>query len=159
LKEQPNKNNIPISFSLQALSFDYFFIANVKDLVDDIGRDIRISEFKLKTEIGGKVEFLWDKNLIQDIVMIKLFFDENDKKILLCESHTAFDYIITNPNDLPWWNDKSKVPQQFLWTLRSVSYSTTRGMMFMKLSGTYLNKFFLPIIDPRLLKNPAPNKT
>jgi hypothetical protein len=44
-----------------------------------------------------------------------------------------------------------KIPDNLFEALLSVTFSTTRGILFSKLSATYLQSVILPLIDPGLL--------
>jgi hypothetical protein len=55
-----------------------------------------------------------------------------------------FDEVVTVEAD-----GKLDIPQQIIEILKSISISTTRGVMFSTFKGTFLHNAFLPIVDPR----------
>jgi len=44
------------------------------------------------------------------------------------------------------------LPEQFLISINSISISTTRGLMFSFLKGTFLHNAVIPIVDPTAFK-------
>lgn len=49
-------------------------------------------------------------------------------------------------------DDKIGLPTSVIDILHSIAVSTTRGAMLVELKGTYLEKLYLPVIDPTLLR-------
>lgn len=67
--------------------------------------------------------------------------------------HFVFIFKVGNLKDLAVPDEKDKIvlDQGLANALASVSYSTTRGILFSRLNGTALENFVLPIIDPNSL--------
>lgn len=73
-----------------------------------------------------------------------------------CYFHFAFIYRIENLEELaiPAKNNRLNINPSLANALASVTYSTTRGLLIVKLQGTPLQNFILPVIDPgKLVQN------
>jgi hypothetical protein len=143
------EKNKEIKFRLHAMSLDYLLIKDVKEINKQIDKDLRLENFEIAIETGGQDSFFWDKNIVQNNLTIKFSYDHEEKLILLAESKTSFDFIFENLQSYKVGKSSNNLPTNLLVAFRSISYSTTRGILYSKFSDTYLNRFFLPLIDPK----------
>ena len=72
------------------------------------------------------------------------------KDTVLGKVNTTLKFGIANIQDIIVIKDgEVGMPLDIVQTLIGVSISTTRGIMFSELRGTYLEKGYIPIVDPR----------
>ncbi len=135
-----------IQYQLHAISTDYFFLANHKELGIPI---IVGEEIKFFTETSGKEGIDKKQNIFQNTVIIKTFLNDKNGPLLL-EVHFVFDFRIKGLT-LDLIDNNINLPEQLLFTFRSISYSTARGLLVGKVSNTYLSGFILPLIDMKQL--------
>lgn len=104
-------------------------------------------------DIGGGHQFYPDKKLIIAHTDVTIRLKNRDEK--LGRIGTAVFFEVSNWDELISIEDgKVDVPSSFLTVLNSIAYSTTRGMLYMQLRGTYLQNAHLPVIDPANLSQP-----
>jgi len=138
-----------IEYQLNAISTDYFFLANHKKL----GIDPKTAtEIKYLTETSGREGIDKKENILQNVVIIKIYLDNNEGPLLL-EAHFVFDYKIQGIK-IDILDKRINLPDALILTFRSISYSTSRGLLIGKLSNTYLSNFILPLIDIKNLNKP-----
>ncbi len=85
-----------------------------------------------------------ENRFVAVITLVEIIHD--DGKTRLADIKTNCIYSI---KDISALLRNGSLPAQFYTTLNSISYSTTRGMAFSLLQGTYLHKAFLPVVDPK----------
>lgn len=62
---------------------------------------------------------------------------------------TSCVFLVENLEDFKIANShKYKLPDQFVLTLNSIAFSTTRGIMFSAFKGTFMHDIVLPIVNP-----------
>lgn len=68
---------------------------------------------------------------------------------ILLNFESSFDFVLTNMNAIAEKTKNGLVLQTpVLAMLGGIAVSTSRGMIIEKTSGSYLNQFFVPIINP-----------
>lgn len=142
-----NKKENPIELQIKAMSVDYFQLENRKNLTD-VPMETN-TQFDVEIELMSKNRIFIEKNLYQQTLTVKIFTKE--KHTYLCEIVAVFDYLISNMQKF-YVKEQNHydLPKDIVVTLIATSYSTTRGLLSSKLSGTYLQSFTLPLVDPRL---------
>ena len=70
----------------------------------------------------------------------------------LCTAKVSCIYNIDNLPDFVK-EKKIELPEQFIFTINSISLSTVRGVLFTLFRGTHLHNLILPILDPKELKS------
>lgn len=91
------------------------------------------------------------KGLVIVICTINILNDARDQQLSRIISSCIF--AVNNLDS--YTNKKSKtvdLPEEFRVNLNSISISTTRGIMFTYLKGTYLHHAILPIVNPSSFK-------
>ncbi len=89
------------------------------------------------------------------LITISLF--NNDKKeIEFCKLVLVYLFKVFNLNKLVVEKNKVKLPDNFVRILTNISYATTRGILYEKLSRTFLENSILPPINPDTIM-PKPN--
>lgn len=113
-------------------------------------------------QLPEKITFHFNINLEYRISLDRKFVfvvtsiivsDENDQETLFGNITTSCNFEIQNLDDsIEKDNGKVDFPEEILHTLNSISISTTRGVMFSQFRGTFLHHAYLPLIDPKSLK-------
>lgn len=87
-------------------------------------------------------------NISEKLVMVVCAINvKHEDELAMLKSSCVFilpqlnDYINTDSQEI-------KLPSEFVTTINSISISTSRGMLFSFLKGTYLHNAIIPIIDP-----------
>jgi len=91
------------------------------------------------------------KGLVIVICTINILNEARDQQLSRIKSSCIF--AVNNLDS--YTNKKSKtvdLPEEFRVNLNSISISTTRGIMFTYLKGTYLHHAILPIVNPSSFK-------
>lgn len=87
---------------------------------------------------------------ISFIISVVYEYQHKKNKFVLFNFKYAFDFYIDNFNSLIKKNGKNvDISSHVLYTFFSISYSTSRGLIFSETKGTYLEKIYLPIIDSK----------
>ncbi|HKJ68551.1 MAG TPA: hypothetical protein VKA68_11385 [bacterium] len=81
---------------------------------------------------------------------VKIMYRKKDP-ILLVELETETVFLVHNIDELKVDEEHIDIPEPFLTTLLSLTYSTIRGILIERLKETKLEKFVLPVIDPSTL--------
>ena len=99
-------------------------------------------------------------NVEQELITVSLhFFYEYNNEIFpetqLLNYKGSFDFKIDNLKDtIKVTNDNIQVPDNILITLLTIAISSARGIIIAKTAGAFINKYYLPILDPNeILKN------
>lgn len=88
-----------------------------------------------------------EKKVVFAITSVNVFHE--DQETLLGSAKVACNFEVKNLEKFT--DNKNKtvdLPLEMRIALNSVSISTTRGVMYAKLSGTFLHKAHLPLINP-----------
>ncbi|MFZ4400179.1 MAG: hypothetical protein ACOYO1_09105 [Bacteroidales bacterium] len=112
-----------------------------------------IKAFDFTVNVEQKINI--ENKLVYTIVSIDILHGNSEIKLGSFKSAIIFE--ITNFDDFLDKNQIFNLPEDISLVLNSVSISTSRGLMFAQFKGTFLNNAFLPIIDPKQLKNPSEN--
>jgi hypothetical protein len=119
-----------------------------KDITDNF--DIN----NMKLSIGLNFHFNIDNSGVAVQMDILNKYILKDEPIVLSNMTIITDFeisgmaIMSNPKD-----GTAALPDNLLTNLVSIAYSTARGIFFAKTQGSYLNQFFLPLIDPNTILN------
>jgi hypothetical protein len=103
-----------------------------------------------KDKVGFGIEL--EHNIGQDgnvEVVIKVILNDGNIENLLCSINISYQFFLSGYEEwLDINNQKSGVlPTDLVHIMNGIAISTLRGVMFMKLQGTFLEGVFLPIID------------
>jgi hypothetical protein len=137
----------PIGYRLLTLEVLNFFV-NAKP------KDFKGTEFHFDITAQARV------NPEKGIVFVVISIGIREDKQMLGHFESALGFEIENfAEAIPFDKDQNvyMVPLQLEVPLRTIAISTTRGLMYAKLQGTYLQKAILPII-PQLI-TPEPGET
>lgn len=111
------------------------------------GADLNVFHYDILIEHQVNNEL----NILQVVTHVELFNEARDFNFGAIKVGCAFEL-----DDLKkYFDNKTKnyiIPKGIIEVLNSVSISTTRGVMFSQLRGTYLHNAILPIIDPKTFK-------
>jgi len=111
----------------------------------------------LKIAVGLKFSHNIEKEVMT--VNLNILYDyqkeDDDIKTSLLDYKGSFDYHILNLKNLvKIENDSINFPNMILENVAGISISSGRGIIIAKTAGSFVNKFYLPILDVReLLKN------
>ena len=91
---------------------------------------------------------------MERIILILLdtkIFNNADKEIQFCNLTVFFEFHVIGLKKLAHKKNTISIPDGLLNHLFVISYSTMRGILFEKCSGTYLSELILPAIDPTMI--------
>lgn len=104
-----------------------------------------INNIKIETKFDIKI--LMEEHLTFFVNVI-YEYRNNDINFTLFELKYAFDFYLDNFETVIKKKDKNiDISSNLLNSLFTISYSTTRGIIFSETKGTYLEGLYLPIID------------
>jgi hypothetical protein len=116
---------------------------------------------KTNVPIEGDTVFQYDISLEQRIGLkeclmnvicgVEIWTEIRDQQ--LASLKTGFIYTVENLES--YWDKKSGkpiLPEDFRVSLNSVALSTSRGILFSFLKGTYLHSAILPVVNPYAFK-------
>lgn len=111
-------------------------------------------DYQYTIEVNSGVIIENERKEIVIILHIKIFYDK-EKEILISDLVTNTIYEIENFNEVIKKKNKkeSEAPNQLIITLLSIALSTTRGILIEKNSDNFLQKVFIPIVNPKDLLN------
>lgn len=99
-------------------------------------------------------------NIEEELIIISLHFFYEYNNVIFPETQLlnfkgSFDFKIDNLKDtIKVMKDNIQVPDNILITLLTIAISSARGIIIAKTAGTFINKYYLPILDPNeILKN------
>lgn len=109
----------------------------------------------LKIAVGLKFSHNLEKEVMTVNLNILYDYQKDDIKTSLLDYKGSFDFHILNLKNLvKIENDSINFPNVILETVAGISISSGRGIIIAKTAGSFVNKFYLPILDTReLLKN------
>jgi len=110
----------------------------------------KMTETKIhKYEVNIEHRTSPEKGLMLVICSIHVRDEENVYE--LGKIRTSCIFKVNNLNDyLQKETNQLKLPEQFVFSINSISSSTTRGIMFANFRGTHLHNAVLPIVDPKV---------
>jgi len=138
-----------IRFSLRAMSVDSFAMNDLKMLNRELIRDDS-DRVKLHYDFKGSYAAFSDLEVIQIQLAVNVsgWSKVNDDELLpVCHLKTAFDFHIENYTDFLNKDGDLKIPYSVTRTFASISYGTTRGILYTKTLGTTLGLFVMPMLD------------
>ena len=142
-KTAKNKPEVSINFQLKGIELLEACLNHPKHAI----LDLKIFHFDIKLEHKLSVE----NKIIAVIIYIDLFNEQRDIKLGSVVASCIFEVV--NMNDFTDLKSKNtKLPDEFLTTINSITISTARGIMFNQFKGTFLHSAILPIIDPKSFK-------
>lgn len=114
------------------------------------------SNFNFEIHVEANVDS--NKNIVINTTRVKIKGDKPD--IILGSITCACIFSVANFADVVTMREDNlgEINEAFAETLNSISISTTRGVMFSELKGTFLHYAFLPIIDVKALQKQLPQE-
>lgn len=113
----------------------------------------RVEGFQLENSLV--LGFNLGENMVKSEFTIGIKTDSKGGNAIESEGsyHFVFIYKVENLNDFAKLNDNDLIDLHPILgnALSSITYSTSRGILFTCLQGTALQNFILPIIDPNKL--------
>lgn len=107
-------------------------------------------------DISLEQRIISKENAIIVICTIGILNDNRDQQLSRVKSSVIFEVV-----DLENYTDKKSgevnLPEEFRVSLNSIAISTSRGIMFSFLRGTYLHNAILPIVNPSAFKLNVPD--
>jgi hypothetical protein len=132
-----------VTFSIKGVDLLEFWFNQPKAQ----GADVKVYHYDILIEHQVNNEH----NILLVVTCVELFNEARDFNFGAIKVGCAFEL-----DDLKkYFDNKTKkyiIPKGIIEVLNSVSLSTTRGVMFSQLRGTYLHNAVLPIIDPKTFK-------
>lgn len=102
-------------------------------------------------DIKAEAKVLPDKKIVFMLISIVTKHGENPEPLGIIETALAFEIENFSESILLEKNENTYIiPENLEILLRTISISTTRGIMYSHFKGTYLHKAILPII-PQLI--------
>lgn len=110
-------------------------------------------ESNLNTGLGINFSLDVERELL--FVYLSIFYDYNENEQLtqqLLNFQGSFEFHISNlKNNIEQEEDSFKVPDNVMERLTDISISSARGIIIAKTAGSFVNKFYLPIFDAKMV--------
>ena len=142
-KPQPTASNR--KFELKVFSVDHFHVGNIRTIQNQHNFILEPNtplNYDVATR-GGTLELL---DIFQVTVAIKVAAVHNDIQIPLSEIEVTYDFELEAIADFKNAEGMIEAPMQYVDTFLNIAISTTRGIYFEKLNGTFLKNVFLPLV-------------
>lgn len=118
--------------------------------IEVVDFEIKSKQQIQKSKVGFGIEL--KHNISQDgnvEVDIKVIMNDGNIENLLCSINVLYHFFLSGYQE---WLDISNhnsgaLPTDLVYIMNGIAISTLRGVMFIKLQGTFLEGVFLPIID------------
>lgn len=121
------------------------------DAYDDLNKKVQGIIDKPDTPVNFNIEFQiidnLEKSIITSIINLDIRIEMDGEFINIGHASCFFDYSVENMDDF-YKEDKLNLPKVILRTFFSISYSTSRGLLYNNIMGTYLKSVILPVISP-----------
>lgn len=142
--ETNKEKKVSITFRYHRIHKSSFF-ENSIDSLDNINIGSEETEYKIETSI--RVEA--DKRNIIIGINANLFTKENNPTELL-GIKTSHEFLIENfKESIKTENGFCQLPDEFMVSILSISYSTVRGMLFESVTEPSYKQILLPLINPK----------
>ena len=131
------------------ITFGIKEIKTLKFTINNVPEAYKIPKEKFQFQILPASFFSYTEKIIGFDVIVNIFFDDNDRKII-CELISRITFDIKNLHDfVSIKNQKApQLPESLMQTLLSISLSTTRGILFSKTEGSVLSGVNMPVLNP-----------
>ena len=137
-----NQQNQPVTYRISALEMLNLEIKHPKQEQ----MDLNTFHFDLKLQHRINAE----KSLVFVITNIDIM--DKDKTTQVGYIETSCIFHVENFSDYMGEDNQARFPDSFISEINSMAISTTRGMMFSELKGTFLHKAVLPIFKNEQLR-------
>ena len=138
------EEKVSITFRYHKIHKSSFF-ENSRDSFNNLSIESEETEYKIETAI--KVEPI--KQIIAIEINANLFTKSKIPKEIL-GIKTSHEFLIENfAEAIKTENDLCKLPDQFMISLLSISYSSVRGMLFESVTEPNYKRILLPLINPK----------
>ena len=153
------KQNIKMSdnqiFEAEKLSIlEFKFLKDQVDTPEDFVIE-KVIEYKIENSL--QLAFNLEEKLSKVDFSIEITTNCGDPNVKEASGsfHLVYVYKVENLEELTVLNKSNLIEVQAVLTnaLSSITYSTSRGILFLRLQGTALQNFMLPIINPNKLLN------
>jgi len=140
--DKKQKNNIKIRFE----SFKILDFSHNEPAIENL--NLAKTDFQMNFRTGFKADKKESTVSVRLKVEIQL---KHTELIPVGNADVEFTFKAIGLDKLFIDEQEISIPAEFLTTLISLSYSTTRGIILAKGAGTILEKAIIPIIDPHKL--------
>lgn len=128
-----------------------FRLANIELLELNILRPTKAPEIGQQVHFNIGMEQRFDiPNKVVFVASIVSILDAPTDGNVLARMATSCNFVVDNLEDYIKDGDKVHLPEPIMVTINSIAISTTRGMLFSELKGTYLHGAILPLLDPNM---------
>jgi hypothetical protein len=133
-----------IEFKIHKIkTLEFFIIEPSKNIIKNFNSE------NLQLDFGVGFSFNTDLNLFAVIIGIHQTYIDEKEEIELLRFRNVTEYFIKDLKDVLVDTQNIKFSEEgLIEILLSVAYSTIRGIIFEKTSGSFMNEFYLPIINP-----------
>lgn len=141
--EKPiEENEGTINYKISKIQvLEYHFIEVTEEIKNELPKNLMIrSKFQSGMDENREVF-----GILLDYGFLHKLPDGQYSELAGIQVSTEF-HIKEMKSALKLTDDKYTVDDRLLSVLVSVAYSNTRGLMFAKSEGTYINRFYLPIL-------------
>lgn len=135
MKKSNHKEDI--EFSLNDISLVSFSLENKSEFDIDSEDEIKFN-LNVKYKVAPDIDLIYVQNNIEA--------KHNGKTLATMEVHVVFQ--INNLKRFVTDNNQSTIPKELLITFNSITISTTRGIWYSQMKGTYLEKILIPLVKP-----------
>lgn len=109
------------------------------------------NDFKIENlQLGLKLDFSFDleKSTFKILILPVYNYIFNENNLVLLEFAVVTEFEIKDLKDfIELSKDEAAFPKEMIYPLVSLAYSTTRGIIFAKTQGSFLNQLILPFIN------------
>lgn len=137
-----------------------FLLANIEVLELTISRQLKPLDPAQPVHFNIGMEHRFDiPNKVVFVASMVNIIDKPDDGVVLAKMVSSCNFLVDNLNDfIDADTGKVQFPEQIIVTLNSIAISTTRGILYSELKGTYLHGALLPVLDPKMFaKLPSEN--
>lgn len=117
---------------------DDSFISSFNEEYINVGMGVNFSHDIAKESFTVHLNFFYD------------YSEDESNALKLLDYKGFFEFKISNLQENIVINDKGfKLSDNVLATLIEISISSARGIIIAKTAGSFINQFYLPILDPK----------
>lgn len=129
-----------------------FRLANIEVLELNIPRQLKPLDEGQPVHFNIGMEHRFDiSNKVVFVSAMVNVIDSPENEALLANMVTSCNFIVENLHEfVEPESNKVQFPESIIIALNSIAISTTRGILYSELKGTYLHGAILPVLDPKM---------
>ena len=139
-------NPADLKFNIVALDVDSFHQFNYKGQIHNLHQN-KEKQYNLDFETDGSLGLYEELDIIQ--MKLKITVSAKAKKgdnVPVCNLETTTDFKVENLKSLRT-GDTYTVPFRLSFTIQTVAYSTTRGILYERMAASRIGGVLMPLVD------------